>query len=116
MPDAVKASDDGGFRGHERITEPDGEDRVLLAEGLAGSDRTDLAAPLLRHPDRGTLTLASGNAARAIAASDKTSRRKLEDAADKGDQRYHKKQSDMHVAPDNGFGRHSDRQGQRHSP
>ena len=35
VPDAVEAADDGGFRGHECIAEPDGEDRVLLAERLS---------------------------------------------------------------------------------
>ena len=34
MPDAVEAADDGGFRGHEGIAKPDGEDCVLLSDGL----------------------------------------------------------------------------------
>lgn len=45
MPDAVEAADDGGFRGHEGIAKPDGEDCVLLAHGLACGDFTDFPAP-----------------------------------------------------------------------
>ena len=35
VPDAVKAADDGGFRGHECITHPYCEDGVLLSERLS---------------------------------------------------------------------------------
>ena len=36
MPDAVEATDYGGFRGHEGVAHPYGEDGVLLTERLSG--------------------------------------------------------------------------------
>ena len=47
VPYAVEASDDGCFRGHEGISHPDGEDRVLLSERLTCCNLTDLTATLL---------------------------------------------------------------------
>ena len=47
VPYAVEAADYGGFRGHEGISHPDGEDGVLLAQRLACRNLTDLTATLL---------------------------------------------------------------------
>ena len=38
MPDAVKATGDRDHRIEEGIGKPDGENRVLLAQGLGGAD------------------------------------------------------------------------------
>ena len=46
MPDAVEAADNGSLGGHEGIPHPNGKDRVLLAEGLTGSDLANFLAPL----------------------------------------------------------------------
>ena len=44
VPDAVEAADEGGFGSHEGVCHPDGEDCVLLTEGLTGSDFSDISA------------------------------------------------------------------------
>ena len=44
MPEAVETSGYAGDWGHERVGHPDGEDGVLLPEGLSRSD----AAPVFR--------------------------------------------------------------------
>ena len=38
LPDAVEAADDGGYRGHVGVAQPDQEAGVLLAESLSGGD------------------------------------------------------------------------------
>ena len=50
VPDAVEAADDGGFGSHESVAHPDGENCVLLAEGLSGGDSFVMAPCLLALP------------------------------------------------------------------
>ena len=74
MPDAVETTDYGGFRGHEGVAHPYGEDGVLLTERLAGRNRADSLSP--------RLDLGRGiGSVRLVPASDKASHDKLQDAA-----------------------------------
>ena len=50
VPDAVEATDDGGLRGHEGVTHPDGENGILLAECLPSGDSFVMAPCLLAIP------------------------------------------------------------------
>ena len=77
MPDAVKASDNGGFRRHESVAHPDCEDSVLLPEGLTGGDFADVAVgdPSL------ALRMTRPRAARTVAAADIASEGELDGTA-----------------------------------
>ena len=98
MPDAVEAADYGGFRGHEGVAHPNGEDGVLLTERLAGRNCADGLSPRLDF-GRGIWT------ARLVTASDKASQDELQDAAYQRYKRHIHEQRHAHRTMYYGLGR-----------
>ena len=92
MPEAVETSGYAGDRSHERVGHPDGEDSVLLPEGLSRGD----AASVFR--------------------SDSPSDPKLNDAADKGNCCHACHIADRNAAFHNRAGRHYNRKWKRNRP
>ena len=89
VPDAVEAADDGGFWCHERIGHPDGEDGVLLTEGLTGRDLTDLLATKYHGIESGlrhrltTFSQSGLLSAGSVLIADISAQCELQNAADK---------------------------------